>query len=75
MVVGDDTVYNNPKTKPSEIRDNVISIATAKKVKIKNQLKKLEDKKAACSSYRKYTKTDLAEIGRYVENHGVTNAV
>lgn len=49
--------------------------APVEREEIRNQLKKAEDKKAGCSYYCRYTKTDRAEIWRYAANHDASNGV
>ena len=76
MASRDFTQFFRPKPKPSEalesvVSDDVISLTTAGREEVQNQLKEDEDKKAGRSFYCKYTKTDLAEIGRYATKHAL----
>ena len=80
MASWDITEFFKPNPKPSEglesvVCDDVISITTVEREVVRNQLKEVEGRKAGLSSYCKYTKTDRAEIGRYVANHGIANLV
>ena len=78
MASRDITEFFKPKllkALKSAVSDDLISIATVERKEVRNQLKKVEDKKTGRSSYCKYTRTDRAEIGQYVAKSGVANAV
>ena len=78
MASRDITEFFKPKlleALKSAVSDDVISITTVERKEVRNQLKKVEDKKTRRSSYCKYTRTNRAEIGQYVAKSGVANAV
>ena len=75
------TDFFAPKPKPSEALiaasqdEEVVCITPMEQEEVQKQLKKVEEKKVGLSSYRKYTKTERAEIGQYAAQHSVAMAV
>ena len=69
------------KPKPSEALiaasqdEDVGCITPIEHEEVQKQLKKVEEKKVGRSSYRKYTKTERAEIGQYAAKHGGAKTV
>ena len=75
------TDFFTPKPKPSEALnaaaedDDIVCITPIERREIHKELKKVEEKKAGRTAYRKYTKTERAEIGKYAALHGVGKAM